>query len=437
MVTTSPEPAPPQQPNPAGDGDAGPAAARSGERTSMPLGAPFWRLFASSGTSNLSDGVLQAALPLLAASLTRDPLLVASMGTFAFLPWLLLAIPGGALVDRVNRRTAMAVANTARAVLLAGLAAMITAGLATMPLLYGAAFALGCAEVIYDSAARAMLPAVVGKGGLERGNSLLATVESVGNIFAGAPIGAWLFVVAASLPFWGNAGGYLLAAGMVLTVSGRFRVQPKGAEHASMAAEIGEGLRWLLRHRLLRALMITTGLSGLLASMCSGILVLFALEVLRLTERGYGIALAVAGVGAIIGSVASPRLTALLGRPVAMGACEILSALLSIAIAVFPHPIGGVVIFSLVTALTAAFNVQVLSLRQALIPEELFGRVQGAYRTVIWGGIPLGTLAGGALGSALGLPAVFILSGIAGTGVGALTLGVLYRHRAEIDAAFR
>lgn len=429
-MTTSPEP---QQPTP---GEAHRTGAHRRSPAGSPLGTSFWRLFASSGTSNLSDGVLQAALPLLAASLTRDPLLVAAMGTFAFLPWLLLAIPGGALVDRINRRTAMAVANMARAVLLAGLAVMITAGAATMPLLYGAAFALGCAEVIYDSAAHAMLPAVVGKGGLERGNSLLSTAESVGNIFAGAPIGAWLFVVAAALPFWGNAGGYLLAAGLVLTVRGQFRAKPKGVDRAGMGAEIAEGLRWLLRHRLLRALMITTGLSGMLFSMGSGILVLFALEVLHLSERGYGIALAAAGVGAIIGSIASPRLTALLGRPIAMGACEILPALLSIAIAVFPHPVGGVVIFAGVTALTAAFNVQIMSLRQAIIPQELFGRVQGAYRTVIWGGIPVGTLAGGALGSALGLPAVFIISGAAATVVGVITFWVLWRHRAEIEAAF-
>jgi MFS family permease len=391
-------------------------------------------LFTSSGVSNLSDGMLQAALPLLAASLTRDPLAVSAMASLAFLPWLLFAIPAGAVVDRVNRRTAMAVANVARAGMLIAMAVATAAGAATLPLLYATAFVLGCAEVVYDNAARAMLPAVVGKSGLERGNSLLATAESVGNIFLGAPIGAWLFAIAVSIPFWSNAVAYLVSAGLILTVAGRFRA-PRAAP-TRLRADIAVGLRWLMHHRLLRTLMVTTGLAGLLQSMINGILVLFALEELGLSERGFGIALAVAGVGAIVGSVASPRLTAVLGRTGAMGACEIASAPLMVLLGLFPQPVFGVALFALSSALGAAFNVQIMSVRQAIIPEHLFGRVQGAYRTVIWGGIPIGTLAGGALAGVVGLSTVIVLSGAASIVVAFVTYAVLRRHRAEIDAAF-
>ena len=398
------------------------------------LGAPFWRLFASSGASNLSDGVLQAALPLLAATLTRDPLAVSALASLAFLPWLLFALPAGTLVDRVNRRTAMAAANVARGVLLAGMAVAVATGVASLPLLYVLAFLLGCAETVYDSAARAMLPAVVARSQLERGNSLLSTAESVGNIFLGAPVGAWLFAIAASIPLWGNAGAYLVAAGLILTVAGRHRAER--AARTSVRADMGEGLRWLARHLLLRTLMVTTGLSALLQSLVNGIMVLFALQNLGLSERGFGVLLAVAGVGAVLGSVFSPRLTAWLGRTRAMGLCELTGSVALVVMALAQQPVVGMAMFAVSAGSISAFNVQIMSVRQAIIPEALFGRVQGAYRTVIWGGIPLGSVAGGALGGAFGLTTVFAVAGGAGVLVALATWAVLHRHRRLIAAAF-
>ncbi|MBN9609378.1 MAG: hypothetical protein BGO26_06900 [Actinobacteria bacterium 69-20] len=119
-----------------------------------------------------------------------------------------------------------------------------------------------------------------------------------------------------------------------------------------------------------------------------------------------------------------------------MGACEIASAPLMVLLGLFPQPVFGVALFALSSALGAAFNVQIMSVRQAIIPEHLFGRVQGAYRTVIWGGIPIGTLAGGALAGVVGLSTVIVLSGAASIVVAFVTYAVLRRHRAEIDAAF-
>lgn len=398
------------------------------------LGAAFWRLFASSSTSNFSDGILQAALPLLAATLTRDPVAVAALGALAFLPWLLFAIPAGTLVDRVNRRTAMSGANVFRAVMVGVLALSVVSGHATMPLLYAVAFLLGCAETVYDSAARAMLTGVVGRARLERGNSLLTTAESVGNIFLGAPVGAWLFAVAVALPLWVNGMAYLVAAVLVLTVVGQFR--PVREAPTSVREDMVEGLGWLARHTFLRELMAVTGFGAAIHSMTQGILVLYALQNLGLSERGFGLALAGAGVGAVIGAMLSPTVTRLVGRTNAMGATEILSAVAVLLMAFWQDPVGGPLLFAISAGAISLFNVQVMSVRQAMIPEHLFGRVQGAYRTVIWGGIPLGTLAGGALGAWLGLPAVFIVSGVGGILIGALTWSILHAHRHEIARAF-
>src|SRR3954452_6334641 len=288
------------------------------------LGAPFWRLFTSSSTSNLSDGVMQAALPLLAATLTRNPVAVSAMGALAFLPWLLFALPAGTLVDRVNRRTAMAVANVLRAVLLVALAGTVASGHAAMPLLYAVAFLLGSAETVYDSAARAMLPRVVTRSQLERGNSLLMTAESVGNIFLGAPIGAWLFAVAASLPLWTNGVAYLAAAFLALTVAGRFAADRSSG--SSMREDMVEGMRWLAHHRLLRRLMTVTVFGAVFHAMTQGIIVLYALQNIGLGERGFGLGIGLAGPGAAVGGMLSPRATRLVGRTHAMGVAQTVSA---------------------------------------------------------------------------------------------------------------
>lgn len=398
------------------------------------LGAPFWRLFASSSTSNLSDGVLQAALPLLAASLTRDPVAVSGLAAVLFLPWLLLALPAGTLVDRVNRRTAMAGANLVRCALVTALAATVVSGHASLPLLYAVAFLLGCAETVYDSAARAMLPQVVGRTQLERGNSLLATAESVGNIFLGAPLGAWLFALAVSAPLWATGGAYVVAALLALAVAGQFRLRREAP--TTMRADMAEGLRWLRRHELLRPLMAASALGAVVHAMTSGILVLFALQNLGLSERGFGLMLAAAGVGAVSGSMLSPYLTRVFGRTTSMGVALVVGALATGSMAVWQQPVAGTAAFALSAGAISAFNVQVMSVRQALVPEHLFGRVQGAYRTVIWGGIPVGSLAGGVLGAWLGLSAVFVVSGLAGIVVGLATWAVLHAHRAAIAAAF-
>jgi MFS family permease len=398
------------------------------------LGASFWRLFTSSSTSNLSDGIMQAALPLLAATLTRNPVAVSAMGSLAFLPWLLFALPAGTLVDRVNRRTAMAVANVARAALLAALALSVASGNASLPILYAVAFLLGCAETVYDSAARAMLSGVVTRSQLERGNSLLTTSESVGNIFLGAPIGAWLFAVAASLPLWANSGAYLCAAFLALTVAGNFAVDRSSG--SSMREDMGEGLRWLAHHRLLRELMATSFFGAAIHSMTQGIIVLYALQNLGLDVRGFGLAIAVAGVGAVIGAMLSPSVTRLVGRTNAMGATQTISAIALLLMAFWQHPLGGPLLYAVSAGAISMFNVQIMSLRQALVPEHLFGRVQGAYRTVIWGGIPVGMFAGGVLGGWLGLPAVFVVSGLGGIVVGTITWVVLHSHRQEMARAF-
>jgi MFS family permease len=136
----------------------------------MKLGPAFWRLWLSTASSNLGDGIAKTAFPLLAAVLTRDPVQVSLLTAAFFLPWLLFAMPSGAIVDRVDRSRAMSLANGVRAVIVGVLAIAIFGGSVSLAMLYVAAFALGAAETIADNAYRAVLPAVVERDQLDLGN---------------------------------------------------------------------------------------------------------------------------------------------------------------------------------------------------------------------------------------------------------------------------
>ena len=402
-----------------------------------PLGPPFWRLLVSSGSSNLADGVNRVALPLLAATLTRDPVLVAALSSLAFLPWLLFALPAGAVVDRVDRKRAMAGANAVRALALAALAVTALTGTASLPVLYAVAFVTGVAETVYDSAARAMLPLVVGRDQLDRGNGLLTVAETAGETFIGAPIGSLLFSLAVAAPLLTTSGGYLLAAGLVLTLAGSHRaVRAADGPRTTLRRDVADGVAWLWRHRLLRGLTLVSASTSLVQSLGSGVLVLFALDTLGVDEAGYGLLLAGSGVGAVLGGLTAARVAARVGRVATLVTGAAAAALATLAMGLVDSPVAADALYAVGAAGVMWWNVLTMSLRQALIPEELFGRVQGAYRTLVWGGIPVGTLLGGALAGATSVPTVFLVSGGGLLVLAAVLWRLLAAHRVELETAF-
>jgi MFS family permease len=403
---------------------------------STPLGPAFWRLYAASAASNLADGVNRVALPLLATTLTRDPVQVAALASLAFLPWLLFALPAGAVVDRVDRRRAMAAANAVRALALGALAATALTGTTSLPVLYAVAFAVGVAETVYDSAARAMLPQVVDREQLDRGNGLLTTAEEASQGFLGAPLGSLLFAVAVAAPLLTTAGGFLLAAVLVLGIAGRHRPARADGLRTTIRRDVAEGVGWLWRHRFLRGLTLVSAATALVQSMTTGLFVLYALDELGVSDAGYGLLLTAAGVGAVLGGLGAAPLAGRIGRTATLVAGSVLSALAIIGMSATGDAVVAGVLFAASTAGVMFWNVLTMSLRQALIPEALFGRVQGGYRTLVWGGIPLGTLAGGLLAGATSVPTVFAVSG---AGLLLLSL-VLWRmltvHRDLVGTAF-
>ena len=391
----------------------------------------FWRLYTSSATSNLADGIGRTALPLLAASYTRDPVLVAGLTTFAFLPWLLFALPSGALVDRVDRRYAMSGANGLRALASGTLVVLTVLHAGSVPALYAVAFLLGTAETVYDSATRALLPQVVARRELDRANGLLTVEETLGQQFVGAPVGSALFAVAAALPLALNSAGFAVAAVLVLTLRGSYRpARPEGT--TSVRRDVAAGVHWLARHPLLRGLTLVSAATAFAQSMASGVLVLYVLDVLHLPAGAFGLVLLGAGVGGVVGGLLTPPLARRVGRGPLLTGGAVLCAVAEGSLAFASSGPAAATLAAASAAGVMVWNVLTMSLRQSLIPEAAFGRVQGAYRTLVWGGIALGSLAGGAVAHVVGLRALFLVSGAALL-VLAVVLGVLLRrHAAEL-----
>src|SRR4051794_30647844 len=254
------------------------------------LGGNFVRLWTAGAVSNLGDGVVLAAMPLLAASLSRSPTVVALVAAAGSLPWLLFSLVGGAIADRTDRRRTMSIVDGMRFVAMAALGIALLTDAESIVLLVIVSFALGMAETVFDNASQAILPSLVRADALETANGRLEGAQIVTNQFVGPPLGAWLFGLAAAAPFFLDAGSFLFAAGLVLTLRGSFRPE-RDVAATSMRADIAEGIRWLVRHRVLRTLAIALGIINFVGMAAMTVLVLYARDVLHLTNLQYGLLL--------------------------------------------------------------------------------------------------------------------------------------------------
>ena len=376
-------------------------------------GSGFRRLWAASTVSTLGDGMYLAALPLLAAELTRDPLAVSVVTSAGWLPWLLFALPAGALVDRLDRRRVMWVVDSVRALVVGVLTVAVVAGWVSIPLLAVAGFLVGAGQTLFENAAQAMVVAVVGRDPrrLERANGQPVASLTVGQQLVGPPVGSAAFAVAAWLPFLADAVSFGVSARLVASIRGRFRAEEADDPPPvrSLRAEIAEGLRFLFRHRLLRAAVLLVSASNLAFMAGEAVLVLFAAEELGLGSRGYGLLLAAVAVGGLPGSLLAARVG---GRvpPARLIVGGVLAGAVVMAVfglATDPWVAGAA--YAATGAVWGVWNVTLLSLRQAIVPDRLMGRVVGAIRLVGFGTIPIGALLGGLAARALGLRAPYLL----------------------------
>jgi MFS family permease len=372
------------------------------------LGPEYRKLWSASTVSNVGDGVTQVAGPLLAASLTRDPVLVAGIAFSQQLPWLLFSLISGALVDRLDRRLVMFAVDAFRTVLLGFLGLAVLLDFVSVPLLYVVFFLMGTAETLFDTASVSILPAVVPPENLQKANGRLFGAQIVSNQMAAPPLGGLLFAVAASVPFFLDAGSFAAASALVLFMRGKFRVErPEGTSPTTLRVEISEGLRWLWGNRLLRTLAISLGIMNLTSAATISIFVLFAQERLGLGSVGYGVLLTSIAVGGVAGSLAAERFAGWLGAGTTMRIGLMIEAASTGVIALSREPLVVGAMLALFGFHAIVWNVITISLRQQIIPERLLGRVNSVYRLLGLGGMSVGALLGGVLARGFGLTAPF------------------------------
>jgi MFS family permease len=392
------------------------------------MGPAFNRMWASSMVSNLSDGILIAAAPLLAISLTDSTVLISAIGAMVMLPWLLFAIPIGVMVDRVDRRFIMAGANATRSAVVGVLALLISIDQVTIYWLLVASFVIGVCEVAADTTAQSLIPQILEEKNFEKGNSRLQISETVIQGFVGAPLSGFIYAIAIALPFFINSLGLAVASLLALSIPIKYlqdvRKDDVEKEKKKFVADMKFGIKYLFNEKVLRRLVVTTASIGVCYSMGMATMVLFIIKELELPKQLFGVVLTIQGIGAITGAFMAPRLSKKFGRSRVMTFGITSSSLVLLLQGFSPNIYVFVALATFGGFAVSQWNILLMATYQTVIPNELYGRIHGTRRTLVWGMMPIGSLLGGVLAHySLRLP--MYVGGVIATTLAFLSIGFL------------
>jgi MFS family permease len=370
----------------------------------------FLKLWSAETVSQLGSQVSGLALPLIAViSLHVSAFKVATLGTIEFLPFLLFTLPAGVWVDRLRRKPILVAGDMLRAALLVSIPVAYAFDALTIWQLYVVGFFTGICTVFFDVAYQSYLPSLVDRDRLVEGNSRLEVSRSAAQIggpgFAGVLIG-WIGAPVAVLI---DAASFLGSALFLFGIR-KEESDPSangGAERRSMRAEMAEGLRFVLNHRYLRNIAASTATFNFFGNIWGAIFIVYAVRQLHMTPQLIGLVFSIASAGFMIGALTANRIAERIG----VGRTIVWSQVASVAGLLIPlapqdkyQSIPFIVAAEIViSACVVIYNVNQLSLRQALCPERLQGRMNAVMRFIVWGTIPVGNLIGGALASTVGL----------------------------------
>jgi MFS family permease len=398
----------------------------------------FAKLWTASTLSALGTGLTVVAAPLYVSARTSNALIVSATTGVAMLPWLLFALPAGVLVDRVDRRRLMVAVDWARTAAMGVLAVAILGGWSSIVLLDLVLFLINTGETAFEPAAQSMVPAVVPRDQLERANGWLVGGLTLSRYMIAGPLGGFMFVVAASIPFFANAGTYAASAVLVGLVGGTYRAtrpgRAGGGGGAGVRAEVAEGLRWLLRQRMLRTMAILIGLLNITLAAATAVLVLLAKERLHVGSVGYGALFTCMAVGSLLGSAVGDRVIRRVTATWTIRIGLLVEALthLTLALATNVYVVG--VVMAAFGIHAALWTIVGTSLRQRLTPAHMLGRVSSANLFISAGGEVAGALLGGALAGAFGITAPYWVGFVVALIVAAATWRVF--DRATVAAAY-
>ena len=414
--------------------------------SSSGLGSRFWNLWTTFTSANLGDGFSLVAFPLLAVTLTDDARAVALVSVFRFLPFLLLGLPAGVLLDRFDRRVVSMVALSARAAAMAVMAVLVASDSASIPLISVMAFLIGTGEIAADSNLPAMVQGVVDPERLEIANSRLSATQTVSNVLVGPPLGALFFAASPTSPFALAAALYLGAAGLLWRLPGDYRpnvdvpqdagepneANPSGP-FARFRQELTVGLRYVWSHPVLRPLALSVALFAFVGEAGNAVFVILATERFGLSEFEFGLLIGLDGVVSVIMSFFVAGLVRRTSHSISMRfsvVTYVLAALLFGTTTV----LAGIVLAAVFSGLSdPSWNVISGTVRQRLVPKEIFARMMTAYLFIAWGMQPFGALLGGVIAEQWGPQWVYLMSGAA---VGSLLVLARPMFRA-VDAAMQ
>ena len=364
--------------------------------------------------TNLADGVTKVVLPLMATQLTHSPAQVAGVGLTLTLPWLLVALHVGVLVDRFDRRLLLWLADGARMLVIAAMLSLALQDSVTIPALYIAGLVLGIAEVVALTSAATLVPSAVAPAGQERANAWVAGAETACNEFCGPFVGGLLVAAGASVALGWTGVGYLIGTLILVFLAGRFKPGTDGTRPTGSVNErIAEGIRFLWQERLLRLMALALTVLSACWGAWLALMPLLATSLMHLDSREYGILLSALGAGGLIGALTVTTVNRLLGRrwsmfadligTAAMVAAPALStSLWVVATGAFLGGMGGIL-----------WTVNSRTISQRLVPSGMLGRYNAAARLFSWGAMPLGAGLVGLLAEWFGMRTAFAVFTVA------------------------
>jgi MFS family permease len=373
------------------------------------LGRSFGKVWTSVALSGTGDGMFLTAFPLLAATLTRDPLLIAGVTIASRLPWLLFSLVTGAIADRMDRRRLMVAADVFRFAVVALLGAAVLSGDARIWSLYGCAFCLGVAETLHTNAAQAILPAIVEPGDLMQANARLTGVQVAAGQFAGPPIGSALFNASAAVPFLADAVSFAGSALLISRLPDAHRVERPTTR---LRDDIREGVRFMRGHPALRRLAALLGLVNFFYFAAEPLLILYTAERLHSGKIVYTALFIAAATGTIVNRWVVGSVSRRLGARRTMTIAFWAWAVTMTGLAITTSPVVAVVLFLVLGIGNGMWTVVNVTLRQQLTPNRLLGRMNAAYRMVAWGVVPFGAAFGGLVARQFGLQATFVVAAV-------------------------
>ena len=395
------------------------------------LGPGFRWWVASSWVSNLGDGFALAAGPLLVASQSRDPRLVAASVFLQQLPWLMFGLFAGALADRLDRRLMVVIVDGLRAGVLVLLVASIASDTIDIALVLAAMFVMGTAEVFSNTAASTLIPMLVPRADLRLANARLQTGWVTVNQLAGPPIGAALFAVGMAVPFGAQAVlvglGAVLVAKVTLPQEAR---EPRAATR--LRADIAEGVRWVVHHAAVRTLVLTILIFNVTFGAAWSVLVLYAKERLGLGAVGFGLITATIAVGGILASLCYGRISRHIRLSDLMRIGLILETLTHLSLALTTAPAIAMVIFFVFGAHASIWGTTSATIRQRAVPLPLQGRVSSVNALGTFAGMVVGAALGGPIAAHWGITAPFWFAFV-GSGVFVIAIWRQLRHIAHDD----